>query len=114
MVMESLAEPDGIAELAAVQGAARVDHRALFRGAKFAGAVEILQCQTDGIGDLMAAGADRIFPMSCEAVARGPERRLGILKAREVDIGRRIGHFLAQQCFTQSPATLSGRAPARM
>ena len=70
MIVQRLRQPDGVAEVLAVETAAGVDRRAVLGVAELARAVEVLERQADRIGELVAAGADRVVAMRRQALAR--------------------------------------------
>src|ERR1700722_4113236 len=112
--MNHLAETRGIDVLDVVQRAARVNWRSALHCPELAGRVEILERETDRIGDLMAAGANGVFAVKLQPVASHIKRRFGIVDGGKINVWRRIGNFLAEEYFTHRPPAFGRRSAAGM
>ena len=97
VIVQRLREPREVVELTAVERAARIDGRAALGRAVLARAVEMLEREPDRVGDLVAAGTDRVGAMHVEALPRRAQARVRVFQQREVDVGRRARHRLTEQ-----------------
>ena len=114
MVVDGLRKTGKVVETAAVEDAAGIDLGAALGGAELARAVEILESQPDGIGDLVTSRAHRVGAVQVEAFTRGFQARVGVLEEREIHVGRRARNRLAKQQFAHRLAAQRRRTASRV
>src|SRR5262249_40175233 len=112
VIVHGLPEADGIGELRAVQLAAGVDRDAVLLLPIRAGAVEVLEAQTDRRHEAVAPLARRVRAVARQSLANSTGLR--VLDLAEVDVGRRIGHRLTEHELAKRLAAQRRRAAAGM
>src|SRR6185437_3059490 len=83
---ETLRQGRMIVQRVPLEGATRIDRRALFCGPVLTGAVEVLKRKTRGIHDLVTSGANRILQMQRDALTLRLDIRVRVLERREIDV----------------------------